>query len=743
LGGETVVVKLQRRARGVKVLKAVSSPLRLQILNLVFDSGSLSYTELMNLLKMNPSRDAGRFAYHLKFLLKADLLEADTDTKKYVLTDLGKMVLDVADRVEKKADKPRGMLVRTSHFTLEEFDANKIANSLMKEAKVPHELAKKASKEAEKRLRKSKTKYLTAPLIREVVNAILVEKGFEDYRHKLTRLGMPVHEVTSLVGAKDKNRDSAGVLSKAGRTVLSEYTLLNVFPRDVADAHVSGAIHVKSLGTWILKPNEVMHDLRFFLQHGIKKANPLQLSAEPPQTFETALSLVCNVLMHASKETDEMQTCDYFNVFLAPFIKGADSVAVKETLRLFILNVNQHAKTTLGLSLSTPKNVVGKAAVGSGGKTCGKYADFAEESRRLALLTIEVLAEESALKPLLNPRVVLKISKETLTDENVKAVLLKAHSLAAGHGIIYFANALHKGAKQAVFSSSGCKLEADLTGDWETDTLRTGCLGVVAVNLSRIVHESERDKNKFFEILKERFELAARALKIKYRALRQHGKISLPFMAQKSNGDMYFRLENCSRIINFAGFTEAVESFCGKNMSHEETVQFAEDIVKNLLVFKRKLRRKHGKRLFPTVLCSLESSVRLAQLDIEKYGVAKVKFSGTRDNPFYSTTKRLKLKHGDFPYVPSDALVLEHKLKDLNGGGSLSIIELEDNEYQPEQLLKLTEQLINHDELEFFTYNRVVTYCESCRKSWFGALHKCPSCGSMGTLTVFDRFANT
>ena len=192
------MVNLLQRARGVKVLKAVSSPLRLQILNLLFDKGGLSYTELMNALKMNPSRDAGRFAYHLKFLLKADLIEPDSEAKKYNLTDLGKMVLDVADRVEKKADKPRGLTIRTSHYTLEEFDANKIANSLIKEAKMPPELAQKAAKEAEKRLIKSKTKYLTAPLVREVVNGILVEKGLEDYRHKLTRLGMPVHEVTVL-----------------------------------------------------------------------------------------------------------------------------------------------------------------------------------------------------------------------------------------------------------------------------------------------------------------------------------------------------------------------------------------------------------------------------------------------------------------------------------------------------------------------------------------------------------------
>ena len=49
-------MSVPHRVRGVRILKAVSSPLRLQILNLLFDRGSLSYTELMGSLKMNPSR---------------------------------------------------------------------------------------------------------------------------------------------------------------------------------------------------------------------------------------------------------------------------------------------------------------------------------------------------------------------------------------------------------------------------------------------------------------------------------------------------------------------------------------------------------------------------------------------------------------------------------------------------------------------------------------------------------------
>ncbi len=736
------MVSLPRRARGAKVLKAVSSPLRLQILNLVFDKGALSYTELMNSLKMNPSRDAGRFAYHLKFLLKADLLEADAETKKYGLTDLGKMVLDVADRVEKKVVKPRGMLVRTSHFTLEAFDANKITNSLIKEAKVPVELAKKAAKEAEKRLRKSKTKYLTAPLVREVVNAILVEKGFDDYRHKLTRLGMPVHEVTTLMDAKDHG-DPTAILLKAGKTVLSEYTLLNVFPRDIADAHVSGAIHVNGLGTWFLKPTEVMHDLRFFFQHGLKRTGALQFSIKPPKNFESALSTAFNVLLHTGRETEESQTYNYFNIFLAPFLKGADVAEVKDKLRLFILNLNQHADATLGLELSTPKFLADETAIGPEGKACGNYEDFAQESLLLTSLIIEVFTEESNPKPLLNPKLVLKINKKILTDENAKAALLKAHKLAAEKGLIYFANALQKGEKNAVFSASGCKLQADLTGDWETDTLRTGCLGTVTINLPRIVHESEKDKNNFFKILKERCELAARALRIKYRRLKQHGKGTLPFITQHSNGDTYFRLQNCSRVVNLAGFYESVEAFCGKKASSEQSREFSEELVQNLLAFKRKFSRRHGKRLFPALIPSVEASKRLARLDVEKYGVAKVKFSGTRENPFYSTTSRLALQAVDFPMIPSELLDREQKLSGLKAGGSVSTIELEDTTHKPEELMKLTEHLVNNRYLEFFSYNRKVTYCDNCKKSWLGILHKCPSCGSMSTLTMFDRFIST
>ncbi len=737
-------MSLPNRLRGVKVLKAVSSPLRLQVLNFIFDRGSLSYTELMSSLKMNPSRDAGRFAYHLKSLLKADLVEADVETKKYVLTELGKMVIDVAERVEKKAFKSKGMLIRTSHSTLEEFEVNKIANSLIKEAKMPSELAQKTAKDAERLLLKSRIRYLTAPLVREVVNTILVEKGFEDYRHKLTRLGMPVHEVGAMIEAKGEIQDSASILlDKAGKNVLSEYTLLSVFPRDISDAHASGAIHVSDLGTWLLKPDEVMHDLRFFLQYGVRPLVSFHHAEGAPQNFESALSVVLNVLLHTNEEINKMQTCPYFNVLLSPFAKGIEVSKLKDNLRLFIQSVNQHVEATFGLSLSVPTFLMDKQAIGPSRNTSGNYGDFQEESQLLAGLVIDVLLEESSSKPLLNPKIIIEVSSETVKDENTQTVLLKAHRLAAGMGIVYFLNTTGKEGKISTFSGRGCKYQNELSGDWETDVLRTGCIGTVNISLPRIAQESARDKTRFLEILRERYELAGRALEIKQRTAKQHGKSALPFLSQSANGDSYFRFENCLGIINLVGLKESLEAFSEIGVKSAESIEPQEDIARTVLGFKGKTARRLGRRLFTAMLPDQTASGRMAQLDIEKYGLAKVRFSGNREKPFYSTVNRLQVERNSALVISCKALESQLKLKSFAIGGTIGVIELEQPEYKPEELMNLTCQLIGKQDVEFFTYNRKMSYCSNCERSYSGTLHKCLSCGAISSLTFVDRFSYT
>jgi len=731
------------RSRGVKILKAVSSPLRLKILNLLFDKGSLSYTELMISLKMNPSRDAGKFAYHLKFLLKADLVEADSNLKKYLLTDLGKMILDVTEKVDKTAFGQKEMLVRTSHFTLEEFDVNKIAKSLIKEAKVPPEIAQKTAKDAEKRLRKSKAKFITAPLVREIVNTILVERGYENYRHKLTRVGMPVFEITELLYSKKTIKSSSILLSNAGKKVFEEYALLNIFPRDIADAHLLGAIDIEDLGTWILKPKEVIHDIRFFFEAGINIPNNENVSINSPKSLDSALNVTLNVLLLCKKEVNSTQILDSFNVFLSPFIKTNNIPKIKNSLRRFLVNISQNVNTTISLDLSNSEIIAKINTIRLIEKRKIEYSDITEKSILIASLIIDIVTEKSVFKPLFNPKIIIKMNKDSFNEKNLVKIIQKAHKLSFEKGNIFFENVVAKEKPEwGVFSSSGVKLSTDLSGDWETDTLRTGCLGIVAINLPRIVLESELDQNKFFEILKERFELSARALRIKYNTLKQIGKTSLPFLTQKTKGEPYFRLDHCSRIINLIGFQEAVEKLSGKKIESIESQKFAKEIIKNVLRFKRKIGRKYGKRLFPAILPNSEASKRLAEMDIEKFGVAKVKFSGTRFNPFFSSSMRIELKKEQLN-IKFESLQINKELSYLNSGGCLYIIDLTDRKSNYKELINVTKNLIKNKWVELFIYNRNISFCKNCKKTWQVEIQKCPSCRSLSTMRNFDRFQST
>jgi len=748
LEGGAQTLSFRQRRLGTRVLKAVSSSMRLQVLNFLLDRGPLSYTEIMNILKLNPSRDAGRFAYHLKFLLKADLIEPETETKKYRLTDLGRMLVDVAETIEERAFRRRKMMVRTSRLAMEEFDRNKIAESLVKEASVPQDLAQKIARETEGRLVEVKTKYLTAPLIREFVNAILIEKGLEEYRHKLTRLGLPVFDVTQLIrSASAKSLSVEAVHGAAGDKVIEEYTLLNVLPRDIADAHLSGSLHLNSLGSWVLKPNEFMHDMRFFFLNGLSLNRPdlAAASSVPPKSLEAALQTVSNLLKIAALEVSGEQLLDYFNVFLAPFVKGVDADRVKESLRLFCLNLNQLLsnassllQVSVGLELTVPKFLEEKDAVGLGGRKIGSYSDFAEESLRIASLMLDVVLEESQSKPILQPSLVVKIRPETLRNKECEPILYKAHKLAAERGLPYFANLCSEEQTYASYTATGCRLDSAWKQEWELDTLRTSSVGGVLVNLPRLVYESEGKVARFYELLDEQLEMALRALEIKYLTLRQRVRENLlPFLTQRVNGDQYARMENSTRLVSFLGLNEAVEAFAGKALHEDDkALSLAEEIMKYIQNSVRKSMQKPETRPLPAMIPGFEAARRLAELDVEHYGWQQVRVKGGREQPVYTDLLAVPLQ-ASLPR--EERLKIEERLQLQTPGGHMAVIQLAEEEQNTEELLSFTKKLATTSKVGFFAYSLSFAYCSRCRKTFIGQQSKCPACGLTEPLVNYGR----
>jgi ribonucleoside-triphosphate reductase len=713
------------------------------VLNVLFNYGPLSYTEIMNKLQLSSAKNAGRFAYHLKFLLKTDLVKPDLEAKKYRLTELGRMVIHMSDEIEKHVFERKRMVVRTSRLSIEEFDRNKIAESLTKEAEVSTQMAQKIAREAEKRLQKFKTKYLTAPLIREIVNTILVEKGLEQYRHKLTRLGLPVHDVTQLIkemGAK--SLDVEAVHRAAGDAVIEEYSLLNVLPRDIADAHMSGTLHLNNLGRWILKPNEFTHDIRFFLKHGItirKNGFFGNLSLPPPKTFESALLMISRLLEVATTEISGEQTLDFFNVFLAPFAKGMPFSEVKNALEVFIFDLNQgytHQSAPIPVSLELELAIpdfLEKKTVESGGETNGYYADFTEESQLVAQALMDLMKKN---QPLFNPSIIIKLRPETFEKTSSEKLLLQSHQLAAETGLPHFANLFFQTQKYASYAATGHRLSTDWTGDWELDTLRTGSVENVLINLPRISYDAKGNRSKFFQFLENRLEMALQTLEIKGQVIKQRAKEGLlPFLTHRAEDERYARLENSMRLVSFVGLNEAVQSLCGQPL-HEDGLSLAEEIVKHLSRRVQELSKNSEVRVASSMSSNIEGSRRLAELDVHRYGWKNVHVLGDKKHPSYTDCFAVPLE----TRIPWEKrLQIEEKFHQLCNGGHLAVLQLADIEQNPEELLEVSRQIVTKRKVGLYAYNRNLSYCSRCQNSFYGILSKCPSCGSVDCIRRFSR----
>lgn len=695
--------RLPMHKAGIQVLKAISASIRLQILALLLEHGPMPYTEIMNHLKLDATRDAGRFAYHLKALLKADLLEPDVENKKYRLTDLGRRIIEITDEIEDQTYKRRRLLVRTSHLNIEEFDRNKIAQSLVTEANAPTDLAQKIARETEKRLQQFKTKYLTAPLIREIVNAILLEKHHEEYRHKLTRLGLPVHEVTRLINSPKPNVEA--VRKAAGNAVMEEYTLLNVLPRSISDAHLNGSVHLHNLGAWILKINEVVHSLPYFFH------------AHTPQTLQAALNLTHAVVQNTATETTGQQNLADLNVHLAPFAKNIDSERAKGLFSLFIRSLNQATPTptTISLELSPERSV-----------------PYTEEAHQLALLLLETLRAENQATPLRNPKVIIKLRQDAFTESEPSSLLQEAHQLAAESVLVYFANLCQARQKNATYTASGLRLADEWHHDWELDTRRTGNLDTITLNLPRIAYDAKGDESKFLELVDNQLDLANQALEIKHQTIRKRVEQHLlPYLTQETNGDDYYRLENATHTIVTIGVYEAVQNLMGEEVRQDYGKAFiiSERILQHIHAYAQRHAGPPQTRLTNAIVPAEAAARRFATLDVERYGWGTVKTQGTRTHPYYSDTGTISLK-------AKDPTALEERLHQLTPGGHLALIDIGDELPQsPDRLLAQTKQL-GTSGLGLFAYRLHLVYCRHCGSTSHGTHLKCPRCRSTNILPV-------
>lgn len=321
--GSQVLQSTSKRVR--MIFSVMASPNRIDILRILNSKGPLTYSELKSLAGFKSKKESGKFAYHLRKLLRQSLVALNKSERRYTITNLGKLVLSLARQIEERSIIESGkMYVRTSHDSIEEFNTQKIIQSLVREGSLPLELAQKITEEVENRIYKYQTTYLTGSLIRELVNSVLLEHGHEEYRHKLARVGLPIFEVQEMISnAENVDNGVEGLLFKTGQIVFAEHLLTSTLPKDIADAHLSGDLHITNLGLWSILPDTIFINVKTLIEDGIDlKGKSLGVCRIPSvKTLNDLSSALSMIIALISKEASQEVVVDDLIPLLSKYSK--------------------------------------------------------------------------------------------------------------------------------------------------------------------------------------------------------------------------------------------------------------------------------------------------------------------------------------------------------------------------------------------------------------------------------------
>ena len=690
----------------------------MHVLKLLVSKGPLPYTEIMYEAKLDPVRDAGKFVYHLKTLRKVGLVSIEKGTKKYSVTELGKIVVEFSRDLEEYVAVKRGRLfVRTSRMTIEEFDRTRIARSLVGEARMPQTLADEVAAEAEERLLKFGIVYLSAPLIRELVNIILIERKLEEYRHKLTRLGLPVNDVTLLLReAGQKQLDANWVQKSAGERVIEEYILLYSLPRATIDAHLAGQIHLEDVASWILKPSILFHEAPLFFRRGTPATNP-------PSSLEDALESILKILRTAEREVSGEQVLDHFNVTLAPFIRGLPRQRIEESIKRFMYDLNWDgfsntisAQVTMGLDHQIPEHLQKREAVGPNGKAEGIYADFSEEAEELYTSVLHASLEIGHQQPILNPSIVVRQTSGKIepTDELLNLAFESATKYSA-------ANFLIQSSEQSYSTSS----EGPILFEDRDATKGAGAVvGTVQLNVPRAAYEASGKDEKFLQTVQSETLEAVNALQLRQQAINERvSEGILPLLAWQANGGAYYDSRRAQSEIGLLGLAEAVKHHTKAELWEKSSLAFAKKIVE---AARRGVSEadSHDIRVRIGIHSSPQASARLASIDADKFGFSTVVYQGSKKYPYYNDVPAIPLTQK----IPlATRTFVEGELQRSFDGGSLLPLMV-GPKTDGSALSRASRELVAAG-IRYFTFSSQYSRCQRCYNTGVGVRARCGNCG--------------
>lgn len=564
--------------------------------------------------------------------------------------------------------------VRISSDRVTRWDRERIVAALVRETGLESSAAAVIAMEVERQIEHAGITTLTSSLIRELVDAKLVEHGLGAYRERHRRLGVPLFDCDNIIrgtGSDSFAQDPVGTDQVLARAVKREYGLTQIFSAEVAEAHLQGDLHLHHLGL-IDRLFDMEASSALVARFGLRRADGV--FAEPPRDPHALLAQWTKCHSLTQRLFAEPLSWDAVNYHFAPFLgalEGRDfgqfaQTLVYEFVYRALADGPLACRTELGLYWTVPAHLRGQEALGPGGAGMGVfYAHYETQAQRLALAIVDVLQHSDMAFP--GPVLVVHIAPQDLYAPDAEIFLEKIAGAASLRRNIHL-----------TFDAPRAGAGALVTPLWRP---RRTAFHQVSLNLSRAALTAGSEPALWAE-LDRLVTLAIQAHEEKRRLLEalihRPGGGPLALLALETGyEEPWLELDDAVGLIAAEGLNECVQAVRGESL-HES----AEALDAGMCILAYLQKRCEKQNATPGVRVALtqnhegDVSRRFATLDMQAYPdrcSALVKRDPESQSIHYTTGARIQF---DAPLQPFERVRQAGALHGSLDAGALTEVVL-------------------------------------------------------------------
>ncbi|MDT4762460.1 ribonucleoside triphosphate reductase [Sphaerochaeta sp. PS] len=515
-----------------------------------------------------------------------------------------------------------------------------------------------------------------------------------------------------------------------------QYWLHEIYPQQIRDAHLSGALHIHDLG--FFGPYCCGWDLRQLLTMGFGGVEG-KVSSKPAKHLRSFLGQIVNATFTTQGESAGAQAWSSIDTYCAPFIRY-DKLTfkeVKQAIQEFVFNLNVPTRvgfqcpfSNLTFDLKVPKTLAEQSVLIGGECKDETYSEFQAEMDIFNLAFCQVMCEGDASGRVFTfPIPTINITKEFDWESEVSDAIME---MTCKYGIPYFSNYINSDLSPEDALSMCCRLRLDTSelrkrggGLFGSNPL-TGSVGVVTINLPRLAYESANEE-VFRTNLVEFANLAKESLETKRKVI-EHETARGMYPFSRRNLEAVYEREgawwaNHFSTIGIVGMEEAALNLLGEEGSlvTDEGQAFA---LRTLTLLRSTIQsfQEETKHYYNLEATPAEgTSYRLAKLDREHYPAI---ITAGVDVPYYTNSSQLPVGYTDDMFETLDK---QDELQCQYTGGTVLHLYVGERIVDTEVAKRLIRTIFTKYKLPYVSLTPTFSTCEE-HGYLVGEQPVCPHC---------------